>query len=318
MNKDLSLKSIRGTKPNKKTSFMKTLNKYKYLYIMLVPVVIWYIIFCYQPMYGVITAFQDYNMNKGNFGSPFVGLKHFNILIKDTDFWIAFKNTFTIAIYRMVIEFPIPIIIAILLNEVRSLRFKKAVQTIIYLPHFLSWVIVASILLVVFNPERGLVPIIYNNLGMTYNDVLTDPEKFRSILVWSDVWKESGWSTIIYVAAMGGINVDLYESAAVDGANRWQKIIYITLPGIKNVIVVMLILMAGQVLNWGFDQVYNLYNPMVYSSGDIVSTYIFRTALGDMKLSYAAAAGLFNSIICIILLVSTNKIAKMINDEGIY
>ena len=292
--------------------------KYKYLYVLLIPVLIWYVVFCYGPMYGIVTAFQDYNMNKGTFGSAFVGLKHFRLLFADVDFWRSFKNTVIIAVYRMVIGFPIPILTALFINEIRHRRYKKLVQTAIYLPHFLSWVIVASILLTVFSPERGLIAALYNSFGGSAPDILTQPRYFRSMLVLSDLWKETGWNTIIYIAAIAGVDISLYESAVLDGAGRLQRAWHVTLPGISNVVVIMLILTVGTVLSAGFDQVFNLYNPIVYETGDILDTFVFRSALKDNKLSYAAAAGLFKSVISVVLLLSTNMIANALQQEGIY
>lgn len=296
----------------------KALKRYKYLYIMLIPVLIWYIVFRLIPMTGLVVAFTDYNMTLGVFKSPFVGFKHFAALFNDPDFWIAFWNTVIIAVYRLIVEFPIPIIIAIMLNEVRNIRYRKTIQTIIYLPHFLSWVIVASLLLVVFSPETGIVAAICSSLNIETPNILINAQAFRGILIWSDVWKEAGWNTIIYVAAMASIDPNLYEAARVDGANRWHEIKNVTIPSIFPVIVTMLILMIGSVITWGFDQVYNLYNPMVYETGDILDTYIIRTALGDYKFSYGAAAGIFKSAICIVLMVTANKIARRLDQEGIY
>lgn len=269
-------------------------------------------------MYGIVTAFQDYNMNKGTFGSPFAGFKHFQALFDDPNFWRTFRNTVIIAIYRMAVQFPIPIIIALMLNEVRHALFKKTVQTAIYLPHFLSWVVVASVLLTIFSPEKGLLAAIYSTFGGDLPNLLAMPEYFRSVLVWSDVWKETGWNSIIYIAAIASVDVSLYESAKMDGAGRWRRIWHVTLPGIMNIIVIMLILMAGSILNSGFDQVYNLYTPIVYETGDILDTYVFRSAIKDNRLSYAAAAGLFKSVICVLVLVTSNKIARSLEQEGIY
>lgn len=269
-------------------------------------------------MYGIVTAFQDYNMNKGTFGSDFVGLEHFRALFADTDFWRAFNNTVIIALYRMVIGFPVPILAALFLNEVRHLRYKKIVQTTIYLPHFLSWVIVASIMLTVFSPERGIIAAFYASFGGDAPNVLSQPESFRSVLIWSDAWKETGWNTIIYIAAIAGVDVSLYESAVLDGAGRFQRAWHITLPGIMNVVVIMLILMAGNILNAGFDQVFNLYNPITYETGDILDTFVFRSALKDNRLSYAAAAGLFKSVICVVVLLVSNKIASCLQQEAIF
>ncbi|WP_317890720.1 ABC transporter permease [Paenibacillus arenilitoris] len=294
---------------------MKQIAKYKYFYFMLIPVLIWYAIFCYVPMYGVVMAFQDFTMSKGFFHSPFVGLKHFEALFAEEDFWRAFWNTIIIALYRLVTAFPIPIMIALLLNEVRHLKFRKSVQTIIYLPHFISWVIVASIFITFFNPESGLIAAIFKDNAQ---DILTNPELFRHVLISTDLWKEAGFGTVIYIAAMAGISSEQYEAATIDGAGRWALVRHVTLPGISGVILIMFILTIGKILGWGFDQVYNFYNPLVYSTGDILDTYIFRTALSDSKFSFAAAAGILKSLICVVLLVGANRMAKAMGREGIY
>jgi putative aldouronate transport system permease protein len=294
---------------------LKVMAKYKYFYFMLIPMLVWYIIFSYIPMYGITMAFQDYTMSKGFFNSPFVGLKHFKELFAEADFWRAFWNTVIIAIYRLATQFPVPIIIALLLNEVRHSKFRKSVQTIIYLPHFISWVIVASIFITFFNPESGIMAAIFKEDA---KDMLTNPDLFRPVLIMTDLWKEAGFATVIYVAAMAGISTEQYEAATIDGAGRWNLVWNVTIPGISNVIFIMFILIIGKVLTWGFDQVYNFYNPMVYETGDILDTYIFRTALGDNKFSFAAAAGLLKSAICAVLLIVSNRIVKAMGQESIY
>lgn len=297
---------------------LKIIMSYKYLYIIFIPVLVWYLIFAYIPMYGVIMAFQDFTMSKGYFGSPFVGLEHFSELLKDELLWRAFSNTVIIAAYRLCTIFPFAIILALLLNEVRHMKFRKTIQTIIYLPHFLSWVIVASIFITIFSPEKGLITAFCQLSNIETPDLLTNSGIFRTILISTDIWKEAGFSTVIYIAAMAGIDPQLYEAAIVDGAGRWSRVWHITLAGIRSTIVIMFILTIGQILNWGFDQVYNFYNPMVYDVGDILDTYIFRTAMGDNKFSYAAAAGMVRSILCIGLLVTSNWIVKKLGEESIY
>jgi len=299
-------------------NLLKKIARYKYLYIIFIPVLVWYIIFCYIPMYGIIMAFQDYTMSKGFFASPFVGLKNFRELFRDEYFLRAFSNTVIIAVYRMLTEFPFSIILALLLNEIRHIGYRKTIQTIIYLPHFLSWVIVASIFITVFSPEDGLVTTLFAAMGVHIPDVLTKSDSFRSVLILTDIWKESGWMTVIYVAAIAGIDIQLYEAATIDGAGRWRQMWNITLPGIRSTIVIMFILTLGQILTWGFDQVYNFYNPLVYDTGDILDTYIFRTALADIRFSYAAAAGLFRSVICTALLLVSNNVVKLLGEESIY
>ncbi|MGN0745256.1 MAG: ABC transporter permease [Aristaeellaceae bacterium] len=286
--------------------------------MLLIPVLVWYLVFCYGPMYGLVTAFQDYNMNKGVTGSPFVGLKHFEALMKDKYFWRAFRNTLIIALYRILFVFPVGAGLALLLNELKPKLFKKTVQTCLYLPHFLSWVIAASIVIAILSPDTGLVDGICRAFGWKTPVLLTKPAYFRRILVVSEIWKEAGWNTIIYVATIAGIEQSQYEAAYVDGAGRWKQMLYITLPGLLPTVMIMLILTVGQIMNTGFDQVYNLYNARVYATGDIIDTYIFRTVLSDNKLSYAASAGLFKSVIGTLLLAGTNFASRKITGNGIF
>lgn len=303
----------------KRSIIFKAIIKHKYFYLMLLPVLIWYIVFCYVPMYGVLSAFQDYEMHKGILQSPFVGLRHFDELIHDDLFWRAFRNSVIIAIYRIVFEFPIPIILAILINEIRHVWLSKTIQTIVYLPHFISWVIVASIIITIFNPDQGLVSAIMNALGggdMNVNIITA--KSFKAVLIGTNIWKEAGWSMIIFIASIAGIDVYLYEASYVDGANRFQRMWYITLPGIRSVVSIMLILTIGSVIKTGFDQVFNLQNPLVMETGDIIDTYVYRTVMKDFRLSYAAALGLFNSIICTALLLSSNFAAKKMKMDSIY
>lgn len=305
------------TAPGQRTLW-KRIERCKYLYLLVIPVLVWYLVFCYGPMYGLVTAFQDYNMNKGVAGSPFVGLKHFEALMKDKYFWRAFRNTLVIALYRILFVFPVGVGLALLLNELKPKLFKKTVQTCLYLPHFLSWVIAASIVIAILSPDTGLVDGICRALGWKTPVLLTKPAYFRKILVLSEIWKEAGWNTIIYVATISGIEQSQYEAAYVDGAGRWKQMLHITLPGLLPTVMIMLILTVGQIMNTGFDQVYNLYNARVYATGDIIDTYIFRTVLSDNKLSYAASAGLFKSVIGTLLLAGTNFASRNITGNGIF
>lgn len=294
------------------------LNRYKYFYLMLLPVIAWYIIFCYAPMYGVLTAFQNYAMHKGIMGSPWVGLKHFQALTNDIFFWRSFKNTLIIAGMRMVFEFPIPLILALMINEIKGGWFKQLTQTVLYLPHFLSWIICASIFVNIINADEGLFTILMNRIfGLPMQNYVT-PDTFRWVLIITNLWKEVGWNMIIFIASMSSINPMLYEAAVVDGAKRFQLVWHITLPGIRNVVIVVLIMMIGGMMNTGFDQVFNLQNPLVLETGDIINTYVLRTAMKDAKFSYATAIGLFNSVISTILLLIANKAAHMLGQPGIY
>lgn len=302
----------------RKRSLLLRIAQHKYFYLMLLPVVAWYLIFCYAPMYGVVTAFQDYAMHKGISGSPWVGLKHFRALLDDVFFWRAFKNTLIISGMRLALEFPVPILLALMIRELRGKWFKNAVQTVLYLPHFLSWIICSSIIMNLLNADEGLIPLLLNRLFRLPMQNYVTPSSFRWLLIVTNIWKEAGWSMIIFIAAMASIDPTLYEAAMVDGATRLQMTLHVTLPGILNTIVVVLILTIGGILGTGFDQVFNLQNPLVLETGDIINTYVLRTAMKDAKFSYATAIGLFNSVISTLLLLLSNRIARMIGQSSIY
>jgi len=292
--------------------------RFKYFYLMLIPVVVWYILFCYYPIYGLVMAFQDFSMGAGYWRSPWVGLKHFYELFRDAYFLRAFRNTAIIALQRLAFGSTFEIVLALLLNEVRHISFRKTVQTIVYLPHFLSWVIVASVFVTMLNPERGLIAPVFALFGAKAPSLLTDASIFRPVLIVTDIWKSAGFATIIYVAAIAGIDPTLYEAAVIDGAGRWRQLWNVTLPGISLTVTIMIIIYIGQSMTWGFDQIYNLYNRLVYETGDIIDTYIVRSVMGDNKFSYAAAAGMFRSVICTSLLLVANFLSKRLTGKGIF
>lgn len=294
------------------------IKKNKFLYFMILPVILWYFIFMYIPMYGLVLAFQDYSFSAGYFGSKFIGLDNFKILVEDPNFRNAFWNTLIINFYRIVFGFPIPIILALLLNEIYHIKFKKIVQTITYLPHFISWIVLAGILNSFLSLDTGVINVILSKLGLEQINFFLENQYFRPMIIVTDIWKEVGWNTIIYLAAIAGVNPTLYEAATIDGANRFQKIIYVTIPCIRNVIAIMLILQIGNILQMGFDQVYNLYNPVVYESSDIIDTYIVRNLTNATNISIPAAAGLIKSCICFALLLLANFLAKRTGNQGIY
>lgn len=296
---------------------LKRIIKYKMLYVMLLPAIVFLLIFNYAPMYGAIIAFKDFWVTKGILGSPWVGFEHFNTLFKTDKFWQVFRNTIEINLLRLLFGFPAPIILALLLNEVRHKLFKRSVQTIVYLPHFISWVTIAGIIFSILS-DGGLVNSIIAAFGGENVSFLTSNSMFRPLLVISGIWKEVGWGTIIYMAALAGVNPDLYESATIDGANRFKQVIYITLPSMLPIISILLILNFGSMMNGGFDQVFNLYNPMVYESGDIIDTYVYRIGLTQGKYSVATAIGLFLNVINFVLLIIVNHTSKRLSGQGIY
>lgn len=294
--------------------------KNKWLYIFLLPGITFLLIFKYLPIFFNIIAFQDYNIAsgiKGLFTSRWVGLENFKyIFLESGDFWKVFRNTFVLSIYRLAWGFPAPIILALLLNEVKRIRFKKITQTIVYLPYFISWVVIAGMVQLLLAGD-GAVNEILKALGMEPIKFMISNNWFRTIVVASTIYKEIGYASIIFMAALSGINEELYEAAGIDGAGRWKKILYITIPQLTPTIIVVFILQVGNVIKGGVDQVLLLYNPMVYDVGDIIGTYVYRTGIREGRFSYSTAIGLFESVIAITLMIITNKLAKKYSEGGI-
>lgn len=309
---------LRRTSPGRLARLALGAAKHKYLYLLLLPGVIWYFIFRYLPMYGVIIAFKDYNFSKGIVGSPWVGLKHFQFLLHNADFYTIVRNTLLINVYELIFVFPVPIILALLLNEMRSVLFKRTIQTVVYFPHFLSWVVFGGIFIQLLSPNEGLVNNLLRYFGFEPIFFLSKSEFFRPVVILSSILKESGWGAIIYLAALSSIDTEQYEAATIDGANRWHKLISITLPGIRNTIVIMLILKVGYLLDVGFEQIYILYNPSVYDVGDVLSTYIYRIGLQSAQFSVTAAIGLFQSVIGFFLIWGTNRLAKKYSEVSLW
>ena len=292
--------------------------RYKYQYLLLIPAILYFFIFHYVPMYGVIISFKDYSFKKGILGSDWVGLENFIYMFNLNDFYRVFWNSFCLSFLRLIFEFPVPIIIALLLNEIGSKRFKKITQTAIYLPHFISWAVIGGILVNFLSPTWGVVNDIIQRLGFEPIFFLGDPKYFRTTVVISSIWKEAGWGTIIYLAAITGIDVEQYEAATVDGANRWQRLIYITLPNIKTTIILMLILRMGSIMSNGFEQIYTLQNTQNLSVSEVFETYTYRVGLLGGRFSFATTVGLFASVISMIFLLTTNFISKKMGEETIF
>jgi putative aldouronate transport system permease protein len=300
---------------------LAAINKYKFYYLLAVPGLLYFIIFHYIPMFGIIIAFKDISPFGGVAGildAPWVGLKHFERFINSVFFWNIMSNTIIIRVYKLAIGFPAPIILALLLNELRILWFKRIVQTISYLPHFISWVVVAGLSYALMSQEVGLINDVIKSAGGEPIAFLRDPKYFRSVLVATATWKGIGWSSIIYLAAMTSIDPAQYEAAALDGASKLQRAWHITLPGIALVIVIQLIFAVGALLNAGFEQILLMYSPVVYNVADIIDTYVYRVGLLSMEYSFAAAVGLFKSVIALILLLLTNKAAHRLGYPGIW
>ncbi len=284
---------------------------------MMIPVIAYYVIFHYGPMYGAIIAFKDFSPVKGILGSDWVGLKHFEEFFGSYYFLRVLKNTVLISLYTLIFEFPAPIILALLINEVRRRRFKRVVQTITYMPYFISLVVICGIITDFTNAD-GLINRLFMLLGYDGQAMLQKPELFRPIYVLSEIWQRIGWESIIYIAALMSIDLEQYEAARIDGASRLKQMFYITLPGLVPVITIMFILRIGNLLNVGFEKIILLYNPITYETADVISTFVYRKGLLEFGWSYSSAVGLFNSVINLALLISANYISRKVNENSLW
>lgn len=288
------------------------------VYLMMLPVAAFFIIFSYYPMYGIVLAFKNYMPSKGILGSSWVGLDHFRAVFALPDFPVAFRNTLIISCLTLLFCFPAPIVLALLLNEMQRKNYKKFVQTSIYLPNFISWVIIGGIVTALLSYSTGSVNNLLETLGLSRVQFQTDPKYFYGILIFSTIWRDSGWGTIIYTAAISSIDPGIYEAAKIDGCRQFRAAIHITLPCILPIIVMMLIMQIGNLLNANFDAIFNLYNPAVYSVADIIDTLVMRVGLDKGEFERGAAIGLFKTVINFFLLISANFIVKKVNGYGIY
>lgn len=300
-----------------KNPFFYELIKNKYLYIMALPGLLYFLIFCYFPMYGAVIAFKDYAPALGILKSPWAGFDNFIKFFNSVNFKSVLSNTIVLSLYGMVVGFPLPIIFALLLNELRLKKFKSFVQTVTYIPHFISMVVVCGII-VNFSMKEGLFNTILGYFGVPAENLLLKPELFKSIYVFSSVWQETGWDSIIYLAALTGIDSTFYEAADVDGAGRWRKMFYITIPGILPTIVIVLILKLGNIMNVGFEKVILLYNSITRDSADVISSYVYRKGIIDYNYSFATAVGLFNSVANVIILTLANTISRKISESSLW
>lgn len=280
------------------------------IYVMLAPMVIWFIIFLYKPMYGLQVAFKDYSIFRGVAASPWIGLEHFETLFANSQFLRAVKNTVFISALSLIFGFPVPILLALMFNEIINALFKKTAQTIVYLPHFISTVIIAGIVITAFSPSAGIINTIIGWFGIDPIYFLTKPEWFRPIFIGSGIWQEAGFSSIIFLAAIAGVNPSLYESAVVDGASRWQMMWKITIPSIMPTIIIMLIIRIGNLMEVGFELIILLYQPATYQTADVINTFIYRQGLQGGQYDLAAAAGLFNAIIAFVLVMTANSLSR--------
>lgn len=295
----------------------KDFKRFKLFYLMALPMIAYYIIFHYVPMYGAVIAFKDFRPALGIAGSEWVGLQHFIHFIDSHYFWKLMRNTFLLSGYSLLFGFPAPIILALLINELRSERFKKTVQTITYLPHFISLVVICGMIIELTN-SKGLINDLIVLFGGERATLLADPGLFRTIYVSSSIWTELGWGTIIYLAALSGVNPHLFEAAEIDGAGRFKKIRYITIPSIMPTIIILLILKMGTLLSVGWEKVLLLYNPVIYETADVISTYVYRRGLEQADYSYSSAVGLFNAIINFALLYFANRFSRKASETSLW
>jgi len=299
-------------------SMRKYLRNNKYLYLLLVPCIIYFIIFHYVPMYGLIIAFKDFRFSLGIFGSPWVGLDNFRHLFGLQDFFRVLGNSLTLSLMRLIIAFPIPIILSIALNEIPFLKYRRLSQTMIYLPYFISWVVIGGIIVNILSPSWGVVNTLIRSLGGDPIFFMGSADYFRGIAVVSHIWKHAGWETIIYLAAITSISPELYEAARVDGASRLRRIWHITLPGIKTTIVILLLLTIGNLMNNGFEQIFMLQNPSNLHVSEVLETYTFRLGIVNGRFSFATTVGLFSSTVGFVLLIIANTFARLLGEEGIF
>ena len=314
------MKTALGQEIRGKSKLATNLVRHKYAYLMVIPVLLYYLIFAYIPMYGAIIAFKDYSPNLGILRSPWAdmgGLKHFINFFSDIYFKRIVKNTLVISLLDLIFNFPAPLIFALLLNEVRSRRLKNTIQTIAYFPYFISIVVVCGIVKE-FVLSEGVIVNIMVMFGGKRQALLQDPKYFRTIYIVSEIWKTFGWNSIIYLAALSGIDPEQYEAAVIDGAGRWKQTIHVTLPGISATIVVLLVLKVGSILNVGFEKIILLYSPATYETADVISSYIYRKGLLEYNWSYSTAVGLFNSVFNFLFLILANAVSKKINNSSLW
>lgn len=296
---------------------IKDIRMHKGAYLIVLPVVVFYILFHYKPMYGLIIAFKNYSPAKGITGSSWAGFKHFEDFLTNPYFWRLMRNTLTISLSNLIFSFPAPIILALLLNEIKNKAFLRGSQMIMYIPHFISLVVICG-MIINFTDIDGVINDLLNVFGIERKAYLNYPQYFVPIYVISDIWQGIGWNSIIYMAALTGIDTSLYEAATIDGAGRWKQTLHVTIPGILPTIIIMLLMRIGNLLSVGYEKVILLYNPLTYETADIISTYVYRKGLLEQNYSFSTAVGLFNSIISFILLIGANTLSKRCGEGSLW
>jgi putative aldouronate transport system permease protein len=297
---------------------MDTLKKEKALWLLVLPGILWYLIFAYAPMFGLVIAFQDFSPFKGFTGSSWVGLTWFQQFFHSQFFGRLIRNTLLLNIYNILFSFPVPIILALLLNEIQHSRYKKTVQTISYLPHFVSTVVVVGMLTNFLSPVGGIVNLMIGKLGGKSINFMIKPEWFRPLYIISGIWQEAGWGSIIYLAALSGIDTQLYEASIVDGANKWKQLWHISIPGILPTIIIMLIMNLGHILSIGYEKIILMYNTSTYETADVINTYVYRRGILSGEYSFGTAVGLFQSAINFVFVIAANRISKRVTEVSLW
>lgn len=316
-----TVKPVRIANPIAEQSFFSRLFRDLYvnreLYILFIPVFVYYILFHYRPMYGAVIAFQNYVPSSGIYGSEWVGLKHFKDFFTGYYFPTLMKNTLVLSVSNLLLGFPMPIILAILINDLKSKKFAKTVQTITYMPHFISLVVICG-MIIQFTRSNGFITYILTFFGFEEQTMLNNPKLFVPIYVLSTIWQETGWGSIIYLAALQSIDQELYQAAQIDGAGKWKQTLHITVPGLLPTIIVLFIMRVGKIMSIGFEKVILLYNPSIYETADIIASYVYRRGILGTDWSFSSAVGLFNSIINFILVISVNKLSRKLSDTSLW
>lgn len=308
----------KGLRQQRRNQLFRDIVRDRWMYFMLLPGVLYFVVFKYVPMYGVSMAFQDYKPYLGFFGSPWVGLKHFIRFFSEPQFFMLFRNTLVLALYNLIFFFPLPIVLSLMLNELRRERFKRFVQTLIYIPHFVSWVVVVGIFYILFTTENGILNELIYRLTGSKIAFLLESEWFRTMIVSQAIWKEVGWGTVVFLAALAGVDLQLYEAARMDGAGRWRQLWHITLPAIRSTIVILLILRLGNFLDSGFEQIFLMITPTNREVSEVFDTYVYTKGMTQAQYSYSAAVGLFKSFVGLVLVLGSNWMAKKCGEEGVY
>ncbi|WP_020619409.1 ABC transporter permease [Paenibacillus daejeonensis] len=301
-----------------RSSFISAVRKNRYLYLLALPGILYFLIFKYLPMWGIVISFQNYSPYAGVFNSNWVGFDHFRRFFSNPDFWLLFRNTMAINLLNLTLFFPLPIILSLLLNELRGVLYKRVLQSVFYLPHFLSWVIIFSLTFLMFSQGEGIINKMLVFFGQDPYPFLTDPNIFWFMLTGQSIWKEAGWGTILFLAAIAGIDQQQYEAAKMDGAGRLRQMWHVTLPSIRTVIVILLILRLGDMMDVGFEQVFLMYNGAVSHVAEVFDTYVYRVGIQQGQFSYSTAVGLFKSVVGLVLVLGANYLAKRAGEEGIY